>query len=272
MAAPLLLLAAGVALAASSPAKKPAGAFVAIKAAAKKPGRAGPPARAPVTTTEWSISARLTAYAGGGKPTTMTVDLPDDAKYSALVQAMEPRIGYKIRIRGKEYGRGLGPDGSAKVVEFVANAVSTAGKWAAPATSKNAIASAVAAGIEALTKVVGVYASLIKRARLRAWAKFRDGNRGRKSMRDGVKKANAKWFSADRATASDVGEEVGSWRYQASGPGTWPMIGEVTGSIAAPTLTAEKMAGGYMRLTVTSAELSYEGEVRYDVLIHSTAK
>ena len=163
MAAPLLLLAAGVALAASSGPKKPAGAFKAIGAA--KPTRAPNRATWQATTAEPGydivVAETLTTYAGGGESATASLDIPADANYTVVVRAMVPAIGYSIKIRGKRYGRGLGPDGSAKVVEFVSKAISTAGKLAAPAAAKDAQSAAVAAGIKVLTAVVDIYANLI---------------------------------------------------------------------------------------------------------------
>lgn len=273
MAAPLLLLAAAAVVVASSEPKGPAGPFVAIpgfvpgRAPGTKPARASwptPPAGPPVAIV---FEAKLTSYAGNGKPTSMSVDVPKGGEYVVVVQALTPAIGYRIKIRGKKYGRGLGPDGSAKVVEWVANAVTNAGKWAAPATSKDATAAAVAAGIKVLTKVVAIYANLIKRARLKAWTRFRNGDKGSKAERAGIKKANAKWFSADRREASDVGKSVGVWRFEASGPGEWPLVSEGPGSVAKPTVTAKSLAGGYMRITIESAELSYKGEMRYDATV-----
>ena len=44
-------------------------------------------------------------------------------------------------------------------------------------------------------------------------------------------------------------------------------MGELVSVAGQPTVKAVALAGGYLRLTVASAETSYEGEIRYDVTI-----
>ena len=236
------------------------------------PSRAGPPPE---------IRKTRVVYATAGAPASVELDVPL-GPYQITVRAMLPDIGYAIKLGGKEYGIGQGPSGSTPVLSAIAKAVNVAGKLA-PMVAGDAYSAAITTAIKAITAIANAIPDLVKRARVKAWAKFCAGKKGSKSTRKKIKAAIKKWYNPDRIISAPYGERRGYWRYEGNAAGDWPMVsgeqppsgtpgskpippGEAITS-ASPSIVATELVGQYLRIRFESADAAYTGQIRYDITV-----
>ncbi len=231
------------------------------------PSRAGPP---PV------IRKRRVVYAAGGAPASVEVDVPLGS-YQVTVRAMLPDIGFAIKLGGKEYGIGQGPSGSTPVLSAIVKAVNAAAKIA-PMLAPPAYKAAVGTAAAVISAVASAIPDLIKRGRVKLWARFCEGKHGKKKTRKKIIAAIKKWYDPDRITSAAYGERRGYWRYEGNAVGEWPMVSDGTDpgvgkptdhgepiTSASPSIVAREMVGQYMRIRFESEDAAYTGQIRYDI-------
>jgi hypothetical protein len=224
------------------------------------PSRAGPEDR---------FAERKTVYTANGAPAEITFSVPMGPEYKVVVAALTPDIGAFVKLRGKNYGIGWGPPGSAPVLQFVIGAVNKAVAVGASVAgaSKNPQAVAIASAAQAVGSIVSKIPDLIARGRVKIWTLFRAGKWGSKSKRKTIRARLKKWYSPQYQDAKQVGKLRGIWRFAGDYEGEWPLVSHTEGvdSFLAndpPTVFTERV-GSYLRVTVQSAAIDHPVEIRY---------
>lgn len=226
------------------------------------PPRAGP-----------ALVEHRVAFSAAGKSATVSFQVPADT-YTVVVRARTPDIGYKVKLGGHEYGIGWGPPGSTPVLDVISKAVSIAAK-VAPDTAGDALSTAIGTAIDALAEIVTKLPDLVARGRVKIWTKFRAGRWGTHKKREAVRDRLALWYGKSASKAAGVSNPHGYWRFEGGGAGEWPVVattpesGVETGEplSGAPTVKAQQLAGGYLRVTVKTDPMEHPGEVRWDVTL-----